>query len=107
VSKTLYVANSGDNTVSVIDYSTSETGGFRFAESNLTVGTSPGCITVNPNTNMVYVCNRDDNTVSIINGSTNKEVTIPVGHGPYAAAVNPNTDKVYVVCPNTDKVYVV
>jgi YVTN family beta-propeller protein len=47
----VYVANSGSNTVSVINGVT----------TNIPVGTYPNDLSVNPSTNTVYAANRDNN----------------------------------------------
>ena len=59
----VYVANSGDNTVSVIDGTDNK------IIKNITVGKLPTKIAINPKNNEVYVANRGDNTVSVINGT--------------------------------------
>jgi YVTN family beta-propeller protein len=58
----VYVANYGDNTVSVIDGSTNA------VVATVGVGTSPIGVGVNSSTNRVYVANNGDNTVSVIAG---------------------------------------
>jgi YVTN family beta-propeller protein len=59
----VYVANSGSNTVSVID---------KTKISRIEVGQYPEDITINPRTNLVYVANSGSNTVSVINATENK-----------------------------------
>jgi YVTN family beta-propeller protein len=87
----VYVANSGSNTVSVIDGKTNT------VTANIPVGTYPNDLYVNPSTNTVYVANRDDNTVSVIDGKTNTvTANIPVGERPWAVSVNPSTNMAYV-----------
>jgi YVTN family beta-propeller protein len=87
----VYVANSGSNTVSVIDGKTNT------VTANIPVGTYPNDLSVNPSTNTVYVANRDDNTVSVIDGKTNTvTANIPVGTSPIALFVNPSTNMAYV-----------
>ena len=71
----LYVANNGDNTISVIDGRTNQ------VINTIKVGNNPSGVSVNPNTNIIYVTNYDDNTVSVINGKTNQVVpNINVGN---------------------------
>src|SRR5271166_1613038 len=87
-----YVANYGDNTVTVIDGATNNT-------TTVNVGVEPYAVAVNPVTNKVYVanyCGSDPNcatygTVTVLNGAT-----INVGAFPYAIAVNSATNKIYV-----------
>ena len=57
---TVYVANGGHNTVSVIDAST------RTVSATVPVGTSPRGVAVDPGSHTVYVTNSNDNTVSVI-----------------------------------------
>jgi YVTN family beta-propeller protein len=88
---TVYVANSGSNTVSVIDGKTNN------VTTNIPVGTYPNDLSVNPSTNTIYVANRDDNTISVIDGKTNNvTANITVGERPWAVSVNPSTNMAYV-----------
>ena len=64
----IYVANSGSNSVSVIDGFTDR------VERNIIVGSTPDGVAVNPKTNKIYVANSGSNSVSVINGTTNKIV---------------------------------
>ena len=74
---TVYVANSGSNTVSVISGRTGTVTG------TITVGTIPAAVAVNPVTGTVYVTNNSDGTVSVISGRTGTVTgTITVGTGP-------------------------
>ncbi len=104
---TLYVSNSGNSTVSVINCN-GPPGKTIPSVNSINVGHSPIGIAVNPNTNMVYVTNHKDNTTSVINGSTNNAVyTIPVGHYPNSTSVNPNTNMVYVTNYNDNTISVI
>ena len=88
---TVYVANYGSNSVSVIDGSTNT------VTSTVSVGNGPSGVAANPSTNTVYVANGGDDSVSVINGSTNAvTTTIQVGSGPRGVAGNPWTNTVYV-----------
>ncbi len=88
---TAYVANAGDNTLSVIDGQTNR------VVSNVNVGNFPNSISVNPSTNLIYITNIDDNTLSVIDGQTNRVVyAIAVGTSPFGVSVNPSTNTVYV-----------
>jgi YVTN family beta-propeller protein len=88
---TVYVANSDDGTVSVINGKTNN------VIDTITVGQNPRDVSVNPSTNTVYVANSDDGTVSVINGKTNTvTANITVGQYPRAVSVNPSTNTVYV-----------
>jgi YVTN family beta-propeller protein len=89
----IYVANNGDNNISVID-----------GASNSVVATitdpnavSPVVIAVNPTTNTVYVANQQSNNVTEIDGASNSvTTTIGVGTSPSGVAVDPATNFIYV-----------
>jgi len=54
----VYVGNSGDHTVSVIDGKTNNvTGTIKVGDNHTSVGTNPIAVAVNPSTNIVYVGN--------------------------------------------------
>jgi YVTN family beta-propeller protein len=80
---TVYVANYGDDSVTVID------GAKRVAVTTVPVGSHPLAITVDPQNNLIYVANMHGNSVTIIDGSSNKVVaTLPAGSHPYAMALD-------------------
>jgi YVTN family beta-propeller protein len=116
--KYLYVANYGDNTVSVIDTATNS------VITTVTVGTASPCdgqcgpygLTVAPDGSRVYVTdsgfqpafNADgsiayyfpETTVSVIDTATYTVTnTIDVGQGPVSVAVSPDGKRVYVGYP--------
>ena len=62
--RTVYVTNAGDNTVSVIDEATMT------VTHTIPVGTNPDAVAVDPDTRTVYVTNDNDDTVSVIDGAT-------------------------------------
>jgi YVTN family beta-propeller protein len=106
---TLYVANSGDNTVSVVNLATCSGGnvsGCARTSPTITVGNLPLGVAVDETTDTVYVANAVDNTVSVINGVTcnatdsadcgNTPITVAVGTFDVALAVDPVTDMVFV-----------
>jgi YVTN family beta-propeller protein len=106
---TIYVANGGDNTVSVIDgaaCNATVTSGCGQSPPVIAVGNGPIAVAVNQLTDTAYVANEGDNTVSVIDGATcNATVTsgcgqsppvIAVGNSPDAVAVNQATDTIYV-----------
>lgn len=89
-SRTAYVANSGDDTVSVIDLNNNKVTG------TIPVGDDPHGVGIGLD-GSVYVLNSGSNTVSVINPATNKvTATIPVGKNPVEVAVNGSTGAVYV-----------
>ena len=65
ITNDLYVANSGSNTVSVIDLSNHK------VKNVIDVGTRPNGVAFNPDTNNLYVVNSGSNTVSVIDTSVN------------------------------------
>ena len=88
-SRTVYVANGGDNTVSVIS-AANET-----VAATIPVGVWPKGIAVSPDGSTVYVVNHGNGangfqgTVSVISTATNKVIgTIRVGHGPVGIVVS-------------------
>jgi YVTN family beta-propeller protein len=86
---TIYVANSGNNTVSVIDGRTNTVIG-----KAIPVGNGPDSIGVNPYANATYFGNGGDNTVSVIDGEVNKVVArVMFNIKPFYSG--------YVVCNNT------
>ena len=70
LTNTVYVANRGDNTVTVIDGKTNH------VATIVTVGKNPNAVSVNPSTDVAYVANRGDNTVSVIECKTNNVIDI-------------------------------
>ena len=70
---TIYVANSGSNTVSVIDGASCHAGvtaGCNQAVKAIPAGMQPAGVVANPITNTIYVANYQDATVSVIDGAT-------------------------------------
>ena len=99
---TVYSANIGANSVSVID------GWSNTVTATVSVGSGPDGVAVNPSTNTVYVANNTGTSVSVINGSTNTVTsTVTVGRNPVGVAVNPSTNTVYVANCVDDTVSVI
>ena len=96
VTNRIYVANSGSNTVSVLNGITSA------VIATVNVGTDPVALAVNPVTNEIYVANEGSITlstpgsVSVINGATNAVTSVTSAGFPVALAVNSVTNKIYV-----------
>ena len=79
-----YVANSNDNTVSVIN-TVSNT-----ISTTIPVGANPFGVAISPDGFTAYVGNNSDNTLSIIDILTNTvTATTPVGDSPMGIAVTP------------------
>ena len=92
LTNTIYVLNSSDGTVSVINGATGQVIG-----SAITVGSDPVALAVDPVTNTIYVANKGSADVTPINGATNTAGSaIAVGTNPTAIAVNPVSDTIYV-----------
>ena len=71
---TVYVTNSSDGTVSVINEATSA------VTATIPVGSEPDGVAVDPAAGTVYVTNYGDGTVSVIDAATRAvTATIPVG----------------------------
>ena len=100
VSNKVYVANSGEGTVSVIN-------GATHATTKITVGASPSGVAVNPVTNKIYVTNSGDNSVSVIDGTSNGAIRVAVGSRPYGIAVNDVTNKIYVTNLGSNSVSII
>jgi len=89
---TVYVANSGAGTVSVIDEKTNA------VTATIGVGSDPDGVAVNPAAGTVYVTNRQSDTVSVIDAATNAvTATIGVGSSPDGVAADPAAGTVYVL----------
>jgi DNA-binding beta-propeller fold protein YncE len=117
---TVYVANGGDGTVSVVNgavCNAGDTSGCDQTWPTVTVGANPTAIGLNPVTNTIYVANTNDDTVSVIDGSTcnggdssgcgEARATIAVGSDPVSVGVDPNTDTIFVGNSNDGTVSVI
>jgi YVTN family beta-propeller protein len=100
VTNKIYVANTGSNTVTVIDGATQFT-------TTVDVGSNPQFVALNPATNRVYVTNQGSNNVTVIDGETNATGAVGVGISPTVMAVNPVTNKVYVTNDHSNDVTVI
>jgi YVTN family beta-propeller protein len=87
---TIYSANQGSGTVSVIDGATNT------VTATVTVGSEPVGVAVDETTDTIYATNYGSNTVSVIDGATNTvTATVAVGSDPYWVAVDETTDTIY------------
>ena len=90
-----YIANSGDNNVSVIDTATNK------VTAMIPVGNYPMGVAVTLDGKKVYVTNLIGDTISVIDATKNKvTATIPVGNAPRGVAVSPDGKRVYVTHPD-------
>jgi YVTN family beta-propeller protein len=107
---TVYVANSSDNTVSVINSaacSATHPAGCDRVWPTIQVGAKPLFgLAIDQHTNTLYVTNANDNTVSVVNTATcnahtssgcdQSPPTIAVGNGPAGVTIDERTHTVYV-----------
>jgi YVTN family beta-propeller protein len=87
----VYVANSGNRTVSVINTSTDQ------QVSTETVGNAPWGVSVGAMGNYLYVTNSEDDQVSIIDLVHDDDRTATAGTTPYGVAAPKNGEFAYVV----------
>ena len=85
-----YVANSGDNTVSVYGINAS-TGALTAIGSPVVTGTNPSSVTVNPAGTFAYVANRGGSTVSAYSINATTGALTQVAGSPFAAGAAPNS----------------
>ena len=98
----IYVANSGANTVSVIDSATNT------VIATIPVGSFPVDVAFNPTNGYLYVANHFSNNVSVINGATNTViVTIPAPYGPSGLTFDPSNGFLYSTAFNQNFAYVI
>ena len=89
--KWVYVANSGNNTVSVINTAINK------VTTTVDVGTKPYGVAISPDGAKVYVTNPGSNSISVIDTATNNvTATVKVVNSPTGIAVTPDGKKVYV-----------
>ncbi|MCL6094554.1 MAG: YncE family protein [Actinobacteria bacterium] len=99
---TVYVANRGSDTVSVIDAYTDK------VTSTIKVGLEPDAVATSSNGAFIVVANLDDNNINIVNTRTNQVVTtVSTLQEPDAVAVTPNNHYAYVADFGANKVTVV
>src|SRR5262245_33335972 len=105
-----YVSDWGEKTVSVVDTAS------RTPAGEITVGTHPSALAVNPQRNELYVANTDSDSISVIDTDTNRVTrtislspyeAAPVGTSPNALAVSPDGKTLYVANGGDNDVAVV
>ena len=93
----VYVANSGSDTVSVINGTTLSVATTITLPAPASGTNHPAWIAVNPETNTVYVSNLLSANSMVINGATDTYVKTLLSGGGGWTAINPLTDSVYVI----------
>ena len=106
---TVYVANAGDNTLSVVNALTCNSrdlAGCDQRPAAVAAGPGANAVAVDVATHTVYVTDGGSDTVSVINAATcnaqnrsgcgHKPATVTVGRGPIGLVVDPATDTIYV-----------
>ena len=90
----LYVANSTDSSVSIIN----TTNDADTLITTLAVGGGPSALAVDSQANQIFVANSTGNSVSVISGTSNTvaHTASPVA-SPFAIVANPNNNTVYVL----------
>ena len=103
VNEKIYVTNSNDNTVSVIDITTNT------VIDTIPIGIEPFDIAYDRDNQRMYVSNGGDSTVSVINTTTNTvdPTPITVGSAPYGIAYDLVSDRMYVANSLDDTVSVI
>jgi YVTN family beta-propeller protein len=97
----VYVSNTDDDTVSVINTETNA------VVATIDVGDNPRGLDGTPNGQLVFVANRGDDTVSVINTGNNtvtKTISL-TGEQPYNLEVTPDGSNVYVVMKTYESGY--
>lgn len=107
--RTVYTANQGDNTMSVVNARTCharDTVGCGRTAPAFPAGSGPFGLGLNEATHSVYVADSNSDTVTVFNTATcNAQhpagckriaATVKVGEGPASIAVDPSTDSLYV-----------
>ncbi len=89
--KNVYVTNTRDNNVSVIDTATNT------VIANVSVGNGPEGVAVTSDGKKVYVANYWDNTISVIDTATKTVTeTVPVGSSSYMELQSPRMEQKYM-----------
>lgn len=86
-----YIANSGSNTVSVIDTSTN------LVATTIKVGLGPEGVAASPDGTRIYITMGGSDNVSVLDGQNNTLIAnVNVGEYPRGVVVSPDGSKVYV-----------
>jgi len=107
--KRAYVANSGTNSVSVIDLQLISTLTSDPVIATISMGLVPSSIDVNPNTNIGAVVSSDSRSLSLINLADNTKMTTvitDIGDTPSNVTVNTAKNTALITGPTNDFVYI-
>ena len=97
-----YVANSGSNSVTVIDTLNNA------VVATVAVESQPHGVAITPDGKFAYVANSGSNSVSVIDTLNNAVITnVPVGSFPFGVAATPDGRLVYVVNLGSDNASVI
>jgi YVTN family beta-propeller protein len=90
VSNRAYVANYGDDSITIVD------GAKRATIATVNVGRRPQSVAVDPKSGYVYVANSHSDDVSVIGATGNTVLKTPhVGKNPYALVIDPDRGHLY------------
>ncbi len=108
----LYVANSGDNTVSVFDTSNINLTGMPPIPllATVPVGTNPVGVTPLANSTLFYTANSGSNDVTVVSANSFSPlatVPLPSGANPVFIASDPTSSKVYVADQGTSQTTII
>ncbi|HUI28700.1 MAG TPA: YncE family protein [Candidatus Acidoferrales bacterium] len=98
VTDKIYVSNTYDSTVTVID-------GARNSTATIHACFAPQMLVVNPAMNRIYAAGSE--SVTVIDGATDDTIDIPVPADPIAMALNPVPNRLYIVCRNFGQLVVI
>jgi YVTN family beta-propeller protein len=97
----LYVTRAGNAELAIVDESSGSV-------INITTGSTPCAVALNPATNQIYVVNHEGNTVTVIGGKDGKVLaTLKVGDKPQGIAIDAKTNRIYVSNVHGDSISVI
>ncbi|MEW5922506.1 MAG: beta-propeller fold lactonase family protein [Candidatus Zixiibacteriota bacterium] len=101
LNRQLYVANSGDNSIVVIDLNTHQT----LRTVLLRHGDEPGRMTLSPDEQQLYIVNHGSNTLSVFDTQSFQETDrVTLGVAPAAMAVDRISGNVYISNLNSENI---
>lgn len=115
VNRLFYVADSAENTVSIVAAAGTRLNagapapaqaGAGAEIARIPVGEAPAGVAVHPETGVVYVSNQGSDSISVITGLAAEE-SPPVGKRPWGLAVDATTNRLCVAMFGDDKVFVI